>query len=391
MARWTIFLPALLFYPIWITIGFREDMFTSISIYYPMMLAMIVGSMIAGSTPLGGGIVAFPVSVLVLGFSPTEGRDFSLMIQSVGMTAASFLIFYKKKHLLEGCEDLISRFVLMSVIGIIIGFELVGAASPYIVNIVYTTLVTCVVLVFGYRDFINHRLKPVSTNVPIDDNVVETTAVQVLASGSGSEEDASTISLPKRLNTEVGSAFFLEHLLLLVFAIAGGVLSSQIGIGSDTSFYFYGSFLNAIMSRNIGASSSQTMCDNSLTAVSVIVMACTSVVGSILRITTQQASELAVSREVYSALYACSPIVVLGAPLGSLFLTPPNQQRLKYIFYSIGILQLFSFGVIKIGNDLTAWIAIVCVISAVSGSLFMHYMVSGRRLQTDSTVDIETV
>ena len=32
--------------------------------YYPMTLAMIPGSLIAGSTPLGGGVVAFPVAVL---------------------------------------------------------------------------------------------------------------------------------------------------------------------------------------------------------------------------------------------------------------------------------------------------------------------------------------
>eukprot|EP00966_Prymnesium_polylepis_P100760 2333623-Prymnesium_polylepis.1 len=38
--------------------------------YYPMTLAMIAGSLIAGSTPLGGGVVAFPIAVLVIGFKP---------------------------------------------------------------------------------------------------------------------------------------------------------------------------------------------------------------------------------------------------------------------------------------------------------------------------------
>ena len=36
-----------------------------------------------GSTPLGGGVVAFPVSVLVLKLTPKEGRDFACLIQSV--------------------------------------------------------------------------------------------------------------------------------------------------------------------------------------------------------------------------------------------------------------------------------------------------------------------
>ena len=44
---------------------------------------MVLGSFIAGATPLGGGVVAFPVSVLVLNLSPKEGRDFTSFIQSV--------------------------------------------------------------------------------------------------------------------------------------------------------------------------------------------------------------------------------------------------------------------------------------------------------------------
>lgn len=68
---------------------------------WPMAIAMIAGSLIAGSTPLGGGVVAFPVSVLVLKLSPQEGRDFASLIQSIGMVAAAFLITSCKAHLLH--------------------------------------------------------------------------------------------------------------------------------------------------------------------------------------------------------------------------------------------------------------------------------------------------
>ena len=142
----------------WVTIGLREDLFRAITTYYPMMLAMVFGSMIAGATPLGGGVVAFPVAVLVLGFVPGQGRDFSLMIQSVGMSAASFLIVYWKQHLVEGRGEMLGRMVLMSVIGLIVGFELLGDASPYVVNIVYTTTVVCLVIVFFYDELVRGRL-----------------------------------------------------------------------------------------------------------------------------------------------------------------------------------------------------------------------------------------
>merc|ERR1719235_2380272 len=96
------FLPALVVWPLWIycmsSKGLWLDAFRS---YYPMTLAMIVGCFIAGSTPLGGAVTAFPVSVLILKFTPVMGRDFSVLIQSIGMTAAAYLILVRKKHLVN--------------------------------------------------------------------------------------------------------------------------------------------------------------------------------------------------------------------------------------------------------------------------------------------------
>jgi len=133
--------------------------------------------------------------------------------------------------------------------------------------------------------------------------------------------------------------------------------------------------------QNVGQTQ---MSNNSLTAMSVIVMASTSVFGSVLRLSSQLDQSMAVSEEALSVLFACAPIVVLGAPIGSLLLTPPNHQRLKYVFYMLGILQLFVFGVIKIGSDVKAWAAIAGAIGcAVAGSIFMHFTISGRKQTKD--------
>uniref|UniRef100_A0A0M3HRM8 Membrane transporter protein n=1 Tax=Ascaris lumbricoides TaxID=6252 RepID=A0A0M3HRM8_ASCLU len=45
-------------------------------------------------TTEGGGAIAFPVMTIALNISPIVARDFSLMIQSCGLTAAAFTIFF---------------------------------------------------------------------------------------------------------------------------------------------------------------------------------------------------------------------------------------------------------------------------------------------------------
>jgi uncharacterized membrane protein YfcA len=122
---------------------------------YPLMIAMVFGSLIAGSTPLGGGVVAFPVAVLAIGFKPSQGRDFSLFIQSIGMTAAAYLIFTRKQDLLKGCGNLLVSSCFFSIIGLVIGFQL--KVSPFIVNIVYTTTVAAFAIVLFYVNWFDSK------------------------------------------------------------------------------------------------------------------------------------------------------------------------------------------------------------------------------------------
>lgn len=383
-----MFLPAFCLFPVWLTLALREDILvSSVSKYYPMMITMIIGSMIAGSTPLGGGVVAFPVSVLVLGFTPVQGRDFSLMIQSVGMTAASFLIFYKKQHLLGACEDILVQFCVWSIIGMIFGFEFFNA-SPYMVNIVYTTTVLCIAIILAYSDFIKG---PQFTNIHLtslscgDDDDHQGTAaglsvgdVEMTGIGEATDIDLSSEheTKPKKKQDELHEKkciATLKNICLPLFAISGGILSSQIGTGADIAFYFYGSLYNTIMHRN-GLHEANEMSGNALTAASVITMANTSIFGSILRLTTRHDLAKMIDEEVFYALTACAPIVVLGAPVGSLLLTPSNQQWLKYLFYLLSVLQLLLFGVIKIGDDYITWIYVSCLIFSILICLYLHYL-----------------
>ncbi|MFG0274970.1 MAG: sulfite exporter TauE/SafE family protein, partial [Phycisphaerales bacterium] len=52
--------------------------------HWETALAMALGSYVAGSTPMGGGTIGFPVLVLILGEPAELGRGFSLAVQSIG-------------------------------------------------------------------------------------------------------------------------------------------------------------------------------------------------------------------------------------------------------------------------------------------------------------------
>uniref|UniRef100_A0A915DA61 Membrane transporter protein n=1 Tax=Ditylenchus dipsaci TaxID=166011 RepID=A0A915DA61_9BILA len=61
-----------------------------------MPVTTILGAIVAGMTSEGGGAVAFPVMTFVLHLSPQTARDFSLMIQTVGMSMALFVIIFMR-------------------------------------------------------------------------------------------------------------------------------------------------------------------------------------------------------------------------------------------------------------------------------------------------------
>jgi len=93
-AAWLI-----LFYTAWAVLVLAGGYLPTVITHWPMAAAMAAGSYVAGSTPMGGGTVGFPVLVLLMDLPATLGRDFSLAIQSVGMTSASIYILCKRQEL----------------------------------------------------------------------------------------------------------------------------------------------------------------------------------------------------------------------------------------------------------------------------------------------------
>lgn len=66
--------------------------------HWEAALTMVFGSFLAGSSPEGGGAVAFPIFTKVLHTPAEVARTFSLSIQAVGMTAASLVILLARRR-----------------------------------------------------------------------------------------------------------------------------------------------------------------------------------------------------------------------------------------------------------------------------------------------------
>src|SRR5277367_1242865 len=86
----------LTFLIIWAVIAFGFHYFPEIIQHWQMALVMILGSLVAGSTPMGGGTVAFPILVLVFHSAPSNARNFGLIIQALGMTSAMIFLICRK-------------------------------------------------------------------------------------------------------------------------------------------------------------------------------------------------------------------------------------------------------------------------------------------------------
>jgi uncharacterized membrane protein YfcA len=96
---WPFFLWLAVFYGAWLALVLTGERLATALAHWPMAVAMAAGSYVAGSTPMGGGTVGFPVLVLLMDLPATLGRDFSFAIQAVGMTSASIYILCSRKEL----------------------------------------------------------------------------------------------------------------------------------------------------------------------------------------------------------------------------------------------------------------------------------------------------
>ena len=225
-------------------------------------------------TSEGGGAVAFPVMTLALKVSPAIARDFSLMIQSCGMTAAAFTVFFMKIqlewHSLVFCS-------VGGLLGTIFGLEVV---DPRLTAPQKKMGFVSIWFSFAFALFLLNRYHKRKTYRTIQ--------------GFG----------------------VLKGITLFLTGIIGGIFTAFAGSGLDICSFSVLTLLFRVSEKTA-------------TPTSVVLMAGNTVVGFYWRGVMMKA----ISYDAWAYFAVCVPIVVIGAPLGSLIGSHFHRQVLAALVY----------------------------------------------------------
>jgi len=279
-----ILIPLVLVETLWWCQAFQHNYFTYFPDRYKLSITMIFGAMVAGMTSEGGGAVAFPVMTLALGIAPTVARDFSVMIQSVGMSAASFTILWMKvkleKHSLMFCS-------LGAIVGMILGFEVVDPAlSAEEKKLAFVSIWFS----FAFALYLLNREN-------------------------------------KRLTFDAIPNFGAWQAVVLVFVgLVGGVFSAVAGSGVDICSFSVLSLLFRV-SEKVS------------TPTSIVLMA---INASSCFYWRQLMTTNGISTEAWHFFTVCVPVVVIGAPIGSVIATHFHRKVLASMIYILDTVALVT-------------------------------------------------
>jgi len=267
------------FYGTWLFLVASGHHWHTLREHWGIAAAMAFGSYAAGSTPLGGGTVGFPVLVLLFHQPATLGRDFSFAIQSIGMTSASIFILCRRQPL----EWVILRWSLLgSLIGTPLGVLLI---APHVPDIAIKLTFAVIWASFGVLHL--YRTDAICRNEG------ETPAAH-------------------RFDRNVGFAVGL---------LAGATVASVTGVGIDMILY---AMMVLLMRADLKVAIPTT----------VILMAFTSLIG----IATKHFAG-GVQPGVYANWLAAAPVVALGAPFGAFIVNRVGRKPTLYIVAFLCIAQ----------------------------------------------------
>jgi len=251
---WIWFLWLAVFYSAWLFIV--SDRIQLALDHWPIAFAMTLGSYAAGSTPMGGGTVGFPVLVLLFKLPAGLGRDFSFAVQSIGMVSASIFILARRQTV---AVSMLKGAMLGTLIGLPVGILFI---APHIADLWVKVLFAVVWGSFGILHL--YRIEEISGHTGMTE-------------------------FDERWDQRVGFSIGL---------IASALVVSVTGVGVDMVLY----------------TTLVLLCRADLKIAiptSVIIMAFNSVFGVAVKCLAHTWEE-----GVFPNWLAAAPVVVLGAPLG---------------------------------------------------------------------------
>lgn len=283
------FVPIIVVWTGWLVMMSRSEQWDLFSEAWHMSLTMAVGSFIAGATSEGGGAVAFPVMTLVFKIAPSVARDFSLMIQTVGMNAAAFAIFTLRIPV-EARAILFAT--LGGAVGVAIGLEHISLHPKYAKMLFISTWLSFAVALYWINRYRDREV---------------------------------------RVSIE---AFSWRHAaMLFTTGIIGGMITAITGSGLDIC-----TFSLLVLRLRI--------CEKIATPTSVILMAFNSAIAFAYK---EAFIEGGMSAEAWKYWWVCVPIVTVGAPLGARFIRDRSRHFIaNLLYFSIAIQFVWAVYVLKV-------------------------------------------
>jgi len=248
--------------------------------YYAAM--MVAGAFVAGFTPEGGGAVAFPVLNVFLHVDRVLARDFSMMIQSVGMTSASIFILSHKDTVVKDYKPLL-MFVPVCFVGFLIGMALLQHIHVYLIQSFFLCLSATFVIAYYFS---SHRG-----------------------------------SLTRLVVTSRR-----DRIYLAVILIAGGMISSLFGTGGDIIVY-------TLLVTHF------SMTAKIATRMSIVLQASISILGYGYRVFIDHG----LSNYQIKTWLCAYPIVLFMAPFGAYALSRLHVNWMLKTIILINIFQLIYF------------------------------------------------
>jgi len=312
---WKVCVAVFLF--IWLATVSGFSYWAAVRAHWPMSVVMILGSLVAGSTPMGGGTVAFPILVLLFKQPASNARNFALIIQALGMTSAMLFIIARK-------VPLPVRVLVGSTGGAAIGFG-VGTflIAPHVQGSLVKLLFACLWMSFG--------LLTLARNTEI---------CGLKGKGPG-----------ETLNAE---------LVGLIAGLVGGTFASMIGVGVEMCVY---TAMVLLFRADLKIAIP--------TAVSSAALA--SILGAALHIYMGDIDNQAVFN-----WFAAAPIVIFGAPAGTYLVSVLPRVKVLYFVAFLCMFQ-FAWNLQQTAHSSTEW-KFVAVAMVVAVLVLMTLYRAGKRI-----------
>jgi uncharacterized membrane protein YfcA len=321
---WVWCLWLLAFYATWSWLVWDGGLWQEVTQQWPIALAMALGSFAAGSTPMGGGTVGFPVLVLLFDLPAALGRDFSFAVQSIGMTSASIFILARRQPL---AFALLKGALLGCLLALPVGVFLIAPRLPDIwIKLVFAVAWGGFGLLHLYR-------------------------IREIAGLTGMTE------FDERWDFRGG---------LLLGALASATIVAASGVGVDMVVY---AALVLMFRADLKIA----------IPTSVVIMAFASVYGSALKL-----GATGMQPGVFEQWLAAAPVVALGAPLGVFVVERIGRAPILLFVAALCVGQLVwtlwkEYAVLGPAGVLIALIAVGILLAAFEGLRRYGAVLKGER------------